>query len=559
MRELVKGERGRVYALFAIVMLASAFGNLSQTAVNAMMPEIMGEFSLDVSLGQWLTTSYMLVLGIAVPAATFLGKRFTTRQHVFIALAFFLVGALADCLASNFAVLLAGRICQAVSTGLLLPLMQTIAMTRFPEGRRATAMGIAGIAMGFAPNIGPTVGGALSFSFGWRSFFVLLLVGVAVLGVATALLVRGGEGNRSERFDTLSFMLSALGFGGLLLGFSEASSFALTSPFVWGPLAAGAVFLVLFVRRQKRVDDPLINMGIFKSGQYTVGFAVLCLLHASFMGVTLVIPLYVEGLCGGTALDAGIVLLPGTLAALFLNPLAGVLTDRFGIRPVTVASGALLAVGSVLMVFLDEETPLAVTTFCQAVRASACRGSWARSSRGASPACRGASSPTAARSPSRGARRAPRSARRRWCCSLPWRAPRLQRSPTPRCPTSWRSPSRPCSPWPRSSASWRRCAKAASGTLWDGAAPLRPGTRARRALGCAGRRAKRAGSANSFACRTLARLKRRLFWQKSRLIRHGVRTLALFRGASIARDRRFPCSAAFAESCIDGCSYLDDE
>ena len=191
MRELVKGERGRVYALFAIVMLASAFGNLSQTAVNAMMPEIMGEFLLDVSLGQWLTTSYMLVLGIAVPAATFLGKRFTTRQHVFIALAFFLVGALADCLASNFAVLLAGRICQAVSTGLLLPLMQTIAMTRFPEGRRATAMGIAGIAMGFAPNIGPTVGGALSFSFGWRSFFVLLLVGVAVLGVATALLVRG--------------------------------------------------------------------------------------------------------------------------------------------------------------------------------------------------------------------------------------------------------------------------------------------------------------------------------------------------------------------------------
>lgn len=468
MRKLVKGERGRVYALFAIVMLASAFGNLSQTAVNAMMPEIMGEFALDVSLGQWLTTSYMLVLGIAVPAATFLGKRFTTRQHVFIALAFFLVGALADCLASNFAVLLAGRICQAVSTGLLLPLMQTIAMTRFPEGRRATAMGIAGIAMGFAPNIGPTVGGAFSFSFGWRSFFVLLLAGVVVLGVATALLVRGGEGNRSERFDTLSFMLSALGFGGLLLGFSEASSFALTSPFVWGPLVAGAVFLVLFVQRQKRVDDPLINMDIFKSGQYTVGFAVLCLLHASFMGVTLVIPLYVEGPCGGTALDAGIVLLPGTLAALFLNPLAGVLTDRFGIRPVTLASGALLAVGSGSWCSWTRRRRSPSPRSARPCARSACRGSWARSSRGVSPACRGVSLPTAARSPSRGARRAPRSARRSWCCSLPWRAPRLPRPPTLHCPTSWRSPSRLCSPWPRSSASWRRCARTASGTLWDG-------------------------------------------------------------------------------------------
>lgn len=365
----VISENARVYALFVIVMLASAFGNLSQTAVNAMLPQIMDEFSLEVSLGQWLTTSYMLVLGIAVPAATYLSKRFSTRQHTFIALTFFLVGVLADVLAPNFAVLLAGRICQAISAGLLLPLMQTIAMTRFPEGRRATAMGVAGIALGFAPNIGPTIGGAMSFAFGWRSFFIVLLVAVVVLGIATAVLVRGGTPDKSARFDTLSFTLSALGFGGLLLGFSEASSFAPTSPFVWAPLLAGVLFLVLFVRRQKRIPNPLINMDIFSSSQYNIGFVVMCLLHASFMGVTLVIPLYIEGLCGGTALDAGIVLLPGTLAALLLNPVAGMLTDRFGIRPVTLVAGAFLAVGSVLMVFVDENTPLMVTTLCQAVRA----------------------------------------------------------------------------------------------------------------------------------------------------------------------------------------------
>lgn len=369
MGDILKGERAGVYALFIIVMLASSFGNLSQTAVNAMLPEIMDEFSLDVNLGQWLTTSYMLVLGIAVPAATYLSKRFTVRQHVFITLAFFLVGALAACFATNFTVLLVGRICQAVSTGLLLPLMQTIAMTQFPEGRRATAMGVAGIAMGFAPNIGPTIGGVLSYSFGWRSFFIILLVAVVLLSAATALLVRGGTADRATRFDGLSFTLSALGFGGLLLGFSEASSFALNSPFVWGPLVAGALFLVLFVRRQNRVTNPLINMGIFSSRQYVVGFTVLCLLHASFMGVTLVIPLYIEGLCGGTALDAGIVLLPGTVAALLLNPLAGVLTDKFGIRPVTLASGVLLAAGSVLMVFIDANTPLWVTMVFQGLRA----------------------------------------------------------------------------------------------------------------------------------------------------------------------------------------------
>ena len=369
------GGRAAVYALFAIVVLASAMGNLSQTAVNAMLGDIMGEFGLDVDLGQWLTTSYMLVLGVTVPVATFLSRRFSVRQHVLIAMAFFLAGAVADLCAPNFGVLLVGRVLQAASAGMLMPLMQTIAMTRFPCGRQATAMGIAGIAMGFAPNIGPTIGGAMSFSFGWRSFFVLLAATMAMLAAAAVLAIRPSDApDRNAWLDVWSLSLSTLGFGGLLLAFSEASSFAVTSPFVWAPLALGALFLALFVRRQKRVSEPLVSMEIFASRQYRAGFIAQNLLNASFMGVTLVVPLYVEGLCGGSALDAGVVLLPGTVAALLLNPLAGVLTDRVGVRPVALVSGAFLATGAVLMSFLDADTPLLVTTLFQAVRAMGVSG-----------------------------------------------------------------------------------------------------------------------------------------------------------------------------------------
>lgn len=367
---MIKGERAQVYALFAIVMFAGAFGNLSQTAVNAMMPGILGEFGVDVGLGQWLTTSYMLVLGVTVPVATFFSRRFSIRQHVFIALGFFCAGSLLDCIAVDFWMLLGGRVLQAVSTGLLMPLMQTIAMTKFPTDRRSTAMGIAGIAMGFAPNIGPTIGGAMIFSFGWRSFFYLLLAAVIVLAAATALCIAAEKpADGAAKLDAVLLMQSTLGFGGLLLAFSNASGFALTSPFIWVPLMLGVLFLVLFVRRQNRVADPLINMGIFKSRQFTSGFMALNFLHASFMGITLVIPLYIEGLCGGTSLDAGIVLLPGTLAALFLNPVAGALVDRIGIRPVVMVSGVLLAFGSIIMVFVDENTPLFVTMLFQAFRA----------------------------------------------------------------------------------------------------------------------------------------------------------------------------------------------
>lgn len=362
-------ERGAVIALFTISTLGAAVGNLSQTAVNAMLSDIMAEFAMSVDLGQWLTTIYMLVLGITVPAATFVARRFTQRQHLFISLGLFAAGSLCACFAPSFWVLFIGRVLQAMSTGLLLPLMQTIAMTKFPAGRQATAMGIAGIALGFAPNIGPTIGGAFSYSTGWRGFFIVVLVLVALLAVATALLVRGGESDRSARFDALSFTLSALGFGGILLGLSQASSFSVASPFVWVPLILGAVFLFLFVRRQKRVEQPLINMDIFASAQYTRGFVALGLLHAAFMGVTLIAPLYVQNACGGTALDAGAVLLPGTVAALILNPVAGVLTDKFGVRPVVLCAGACMAVGSVLMVFLDETSPLWLVMVFQGIRA----------------------------------------------------------------------------------------------------------------------------------------------------------------------------------------------
>ncbi len=363
-------SRAVVYAMFTIMILTAALGNLSQTAVNAMLTDIMLDFNMAVDLGQWLTTSYMLVLGITVPIVSYLSRRFSVRQQVFIAFAFFLVGSLADLFAPNFGVMLIGRIFQAISTGMIMPLMQTIAMTRFGPGRQATAMGMAGIAMGFAPNIGPTIGGAISFAWGWRYFFIFLTLALVVLVVAAFIGIKSSQVlDRSAHLDAISLVQSTLGFGGLLLGFSNASSFSFESPFIWLPIIVGALFLVLFVRRQRRVDDPLINMDIFKTKQFRGSFIAQNLQYASFMGVTLVVPLYVIQLWGGTALDAGLVLLPGAIVALPLNPIGGMLTDRFGIRPVALTGGLFMAVGAVLMSFLDADTPLYIAILCQAIRA----------------------------------------------------------------------------------------------------------------------------------------------------------------------------------------------
>ncbi len=369
-------EDGRqAIGVFAVVVLASALGNLSQTGLNAMLTTVCGEFGIAEGVGQWLTTAYMLALGIVVPLSSYFMGRFRLKDLVMLSIVVFAAGALVAALAPSFEVLLAGRLAQAIAAGILLPLMQTIAMTRFPDGKKATAMGIAGVALGFAPNIGPTIGGAMVGSLGWRSFFWLLLGLTVAVGIAGQLVIkRRDDASYPAAFDMLSFALSALGFGGLLMGASEASSYPAAHPMVWAPFVVGATCLAAFARRQRTLENPLVDLRIFENKRFVCGFWALNCLFASFMGITLLVPLYIEGLCGGDAMQAGMVLLPGTVAALVVNPLAGMLVDKVGARPVCLVSGVLLATGACLMVRCDASTPLWAVCAMQGVRACGVSG-----------------------------------------------------------------------------------------------------------------------------------------------------------------------------------------
>ena len=362
--------RWRVYALFALFTIGSALGNLSQTGLNAMLPTVMAEFGVEVDVGQWLTTGYMLMLGVAVPLATFLMQRLSDRAYVFLCYGLFAAGAVADWVAPGFAVMLLGRVLQAVAVGLFIPKNQTISMTKFPPGRQATAMGIAGIALGFAPSVGPTVGGAMDFAYGWRSFFVLLAVLSFVLLALALLLVKGEKApNETAHLETVSLMFSTLGFGGVLLGLSQASSYGLKSYWVWIPVIVGVVFTVLFLRRQRYVKDPLMDLRIFQSSQFNWGLIASVFLFACFMGVALVIPLYVQDTLGGTSLEAGLVTFPTVFTAVLVNPLSGILADKTSPRFSSLIFGTFLAVGSVACTLVGDQTPLWLLSIWQTIRA----------------------------------------------------------------------------------------------------------------------------------------------------------------------------------------------
>lgn len=365
-------ERVTAFAVivFTMITIGCAAGNFSQTAMNAMLGDVRIDFGVDVDTSQLLSTVYMLVMGITVPVVTYVAKRFSLRTVLNIAWAFLALGAFIDFITSNFWVFLLGRIFQAISTGMVMPVGMAFAMLNFPPNRQGTAMGLSGMAVGFAPNVGPLIGGAFSEGIGWRYFFVVVVVIAAVLCIVTCVYCKK-ESNKKDagHLDGISVVLSTLGFGGILLGCSNASSHELTSPTIWASLAVGVIALVLFVMRQKRSKTPLINLAIFKSYRFKNGFILQNALTGSFMGVLLILPIFVTNLWGGTAVDSGLVFIPTAFAAGIFNPLAGILSDRIGPRKVMLFAGIFLLFGSCSMVFIDETTPLWLIATLQGIRA----------------------------------------------------------------------------------------------------------------------------------------------------------------------------------------------
>lgn len=361
---------GARYGVLAIMICGTMLCGISQTAMNTMLPAVLPEIGADVATGQWLVTIFQLCLGVTMPVVAFLSRRFSLRRLCVSSMLVFAVGIALVGAGRNFWVLFAGRAIEGVATGVLMPLVQVVVFTRFPPQRWGTIMGFVGLTFGFAPNVGPTIAGAVTALLGWRVFFAgAFVLSLVIMAAMAACLQDARPGDDAARLDGPSLLLSILGFGGLLLGVSNAAKTGLASPACLVPIAVGCAFVLLFVRREGRVASPMLRLAPFRARDFSLGTVMVSLLFCAFIGVTLVLPLELQKLHGFDALQAGMALLPGTVAALVMSPLGGVLTDRMGARFVCVLGSTLLTVGTVLMLHLSAMDSLAQVMALQAVRA----------------------------------------------------------------------------------------------------------------------------------------------------------------------------------------------
>lgn len=313
----------------------------------------VGQFSI-----QWLVTGYMLVIGIVLPLSSLLTKWFATKKLVLFGLGAFIIGSLISGFGNNFSIILVGRMIQGIGTGIILPLMFTIAMLIFPPNKLGTVNGVLALVIMFAPAIGPTLTGLILAAGSWRDIFftfALILVIAFVIGLFTLTNV---SQITKPKIDWLSIILSVFAFSGLIAGASFASEMGWLSLPVLASLIIGIIALVFYVRRQLKLNVPVLNMRVFKHRNFTLGAVLVMIDFGIILSAMYLLPQYLQnGLLVAVALT-GIIMLPGGLINAATSALAGRMYDSFGAKWPARLGFLIAFVGAVMLALVTTHSAI---------------------------------------------------------------------------------------------------------------------------------------------------------------------------------------------------------
>lgn len=364
----VNGKPYNRTMLIVLLMVGVFCTVLNQTILTTAFPALMKAFDISTATVQWLTTGFLMVNGIMIPISAYLSSRFPTKWLYIIAMAIFELGTVIAWTAPSFGVLLAARLTQAVGVGIAMPLLQTIMLTIFPANKRGSAMGMAGIVVGLAPALGPTLSGWIIDNFSWRDLFGMIVPIMAIVIIGSFFFMKNVIETSKPKLDFISIALSTIGFGSMLYGFSSVGDKGWTNGVVISTIIIGIIVVILFVIRQLRVENPFLEMRVFKSFEFTVSTVLSSIVMMAMVGVEMVVPLYLQIIHGMSAFNSGLTLLAGALIMGLMSPVTGNLFDKYGARRLAMCGMFILTVATLPFVFLSRNTPTVYIVFLYAVR-----------------------------------------------------------------------------------------------------------------------------------------------------------------------------------------------
>ncbi len=352
---------GRTPLVIKLLVAATFVVILNETIMINAIPTLMDDFDIDERAAQWLSTVFMLTMAAVIPVTGWFLQRVSTRAAYATAMTAFSAGTLLAAVAPVYEVLLVARVIQASGTAVMMPLLMTTLMTVVAESDRGRVMGQVTLAMSCAPALGPAVSGVLLQLGSWRLIFAVVLPIAATVGLLGMRQLQNVGEPHVSTVSWTSVALAALGFGSLVYGLSEigVGDSATTAAFI----TVGGVLVAAFAGYQvylQRSDSPLLDLRTLRHRTYTVSLLLMAAAFMAFLGSMILLPLYLQdpAIRNLSALETGLMVMPGGLAMGLLGPQVGKLYDRFGSRPLVIP-GAIGMVASLLVLAqISMTTPL---------------------------------------------------------------------------------------------------------------------------------------------------------------------------------------------------------
>ena len=349
----VKKRIDTKWLVLSAVMLGSFMGPLDGSIVNTVLPDITGYFQTDIALVQWVPTIYLLTISCLILLYGRLGDMIGYKKIFLFGLAAFTVASILCGASQNIWMLIAFRAVQGLAASMTMAVGISIVTAAFPPEERGKAMGIYAISIAVALGLGPTLGGIIAEYASWRYvFFVNVPIGIAALLWGVRIIPRG-DTHPGQRLDFAGALTAFIFLITLLLYANRGEDWGWTSPVPLTLLSVAVVFGALFFWIEKRSEQPMLNLALFSSQRFSFASLSALLNFIALYALIFLTPFYLVRVLDYSILKVGLVMAAAPIATLFVAPLSGTLSDRFGTRVFAVCGMALNALGLYLLSGLD--------------------------------------------------------------------------------------------------------------------------------------------------------------------------------------------------------------
>jgi EmrB/QacA subfamily drug resistance transporter len=348
-------SRSRTIWTFVVTSVALFMAQLDNLVVTTALPAIRRHLGASLSSLEWTVNAYTLTFAVLLLTGATLGERFGRRRMLVIGLTVFTLGSAAAALAPSAGWLVAFRAVQGAGAAMVTPLTLTLLSAAVPVERRGMALGIWGGVAGLAIATGPLVGGAVVQGLSWQSIFWLNVpIGLALIPVARFRVVESY--GAKQPLDLPGVVLASVGLFGVVLGLVRGNTLGWTSTYVLAALVAGLALLAAFVAWERRTTTPLLPMRLFSSRGFTATNGASMLMFFGMFGSIFLLAQFLQTVQHYSPLSAGLRTLPWTGMPIVVSPLAGVLADRIGGRPVVLTGLLLQATGLAWLAAISSPT-----------------------------------------------------------------------------------------------------------------------------------------------------------------------------------------------------------